>query len=803
MDVRTVKVLNVGTDDGRSRRRPVVSLLRHVRLRLWDCRISLLSILLGFVILTAMPPVQDLLLEIKGLPSIIGFATIVLVFWTIPVHNAAARAIRRIERPFDPGQKSSARWAKIIDRSLPTLLGFATLFVFHFAAGRIARSLETTNGVPEIEAAVVVLRTARICFAGAAVVFVAYVVWHEHVLRHNTTSFVGGIFSAMPTALGLVTFLVLALAIFDPSEFVWQVGREDLLPLILGGWVPLFSYLALLSRRTRWPLTTLAIVGFFLLGTFADRFHDVRTFKSLLWQDAQAGGPDVVRRQVFLDPAVASWMAANGCSGNAERCPPVVLIAAGGGGSRAAFYTGTILGAILDATRANPTRYHDIGKAIFAMSGVSGGALGVTLARTALADSTDGRPPCRHSEANWFGYGAREKDPRDSWRSCLQLLAAGDYLSPILLGATMRDSLAFFVSLVTGEQIADRAVLLEQAMEEHYNDIVLGERTPCGGAADRRGLCRPFGYLDLKNHERWLPLLFLSATSAHSGRQIIVPDLQIGVDSPDPRRCTELYPFSPSVFAIMASGAPAGQSLDPATDCTYPGLAQADDIRLSTAVVISARFPVLSPQGNLRDRAGAVVAQVLDGGLFDNSGIEALLPLIPALEGKGLHPLLVEIGNRPWENEPGTYRIPGRPADRDDPRYVRIDTQPQSTWADTIDAIISLNALNSIRSGHEERVENEAIAAVTKDGQGTFVSPRLYPVIRSPDVADNDLCDDNPNLHFSLRNLSASWWLSPLVQRVIDYQLCDARDALLLRDVMAKMAINASDHQADVVSPAE
>jgi hypothetical protein len=78
---------------------------------------------------------------------------------------------------------------------------------------------------------------------------------------------------------------------------------------------------------------------------------------------------------------------------------------------------------------------------------------------------------------------------------------------------------------------------------------------------------------------------------------------------------------------------------------------------------------------------------------------------------------------------------------------------------------------------------------VTEDAQGLYVSPRLYPVTRPPGSTKDDLCDEKPNLRFSLRNLTMSWWLSPLLQEVIDDQLCDPRDALLLRDVLAGMAI--------------
>ena len=501
-------------------------------------------------------------------------------------------------------------------------------------------------------------------------------------------------------------------------------------------------------------------------------------------------------RQIRIEPAIAGWMTANGCEGKPGACPPVVLVAAEGGASRSAFYTATILGALLDTTRANPDDYYDFGRAIFAMSGVSGGALGVTLTRTALALSDErGRqgPPCRYSDPTWFGDAASGgRNPTQSWRACLQLLAAGDYLSPTILGLVFRDGLAFIVSAVTGTELADRATLLEQAMEQHFNAIVHGERTACGGPKDERGLCRPFGYLPAAAPHHWLPLLFLNAASVETGRQIIAADIDIGADSPAPGRCQEPYPFSYSVFELLASGGDSGASPVDTTDCTFPGLEKAKDIRLSTAVVMSARFPIVSPAGTLRNRADAIVERVVDGGYFDNTGLEALMPLVPLLTEAGLHPLVLHLSNRPWSFDPGTLQLPGRDFLRNEPRYVRLNPSPTGTaFTDMFEAVLSpLQALNGARSGHAERVEEAMMALLAIEDQGVYYSPRIYPSTRVTGNQSNpDLCAEIPSLRFTLRNLSMSWWLSPIVQRVIDLQLCDNRDTLLLTDILTRLKV--------------
>ena len=108
------------------------------------------------------------------------------------------------------------------------------------------------------------------------------------------------------------------------------------------------------------------------------------------------------------------------------------------------------------------------------------------------------------------------------------------------------------------------------------------------------------------------------------------------------------------------------------------------------------------------------------------------------------------------------------------------------------EAILSpLQALNGARSGHAERVEDAMMGILAIDEQGAYFSPRIYPSTRVTGNQSNpDLCAEIPSLRFTLRNLSMSWWLSPVVQRVIDLQLCDNRDTLLLTDILKRLELH-------------
>jgi hypothetical protein len=93
----------------------------------------------------------------------------------------------------------------------------------------------------------------------------------------------------------------------------------------------------------------------------------------------------------------------------------------------------------------------------------------------------------------------------------------------------------------------------------------------------------------------WLPLLMINGTSVRTGRRIITGDLS----------ASEVVPLAYDLNELR----------------TVKGASASDDIRLSTAATMSARFPIISPHGIILDRAGEVVDFVVDGGHFENDGL--------------------------------------------------------------------------------------------------------------------------------------------------------------------------------------
>jgi hypothetical protein len=88
---------------------------------------------------------------------------------------------------------------------------------------------------------------------------------------------------------------------------------------------------------------------------------------------------------------------------------------------------------------------------------------------------------------------------------------------------------------------------------------------------------------------RWTPLVFSNGTHVQTGKRIITAPVKIGPDA-----------FEDAVDFFDAFGRP---------------------VRASTAVLNSARFPVVSPAGRITGVHGTV-GHVVDGGYFENGGLE-------------------------------------------------------------------------------------------------------------------------------------------------------------------------------------
>ncbi|WP_454916969.1 hypothetical protein [Xanthobacter sediminis] len=753
---------------------------------LWVVRIPLLSVAVGLLLMLSVTQAQDTLVDVAmaGAPlaekagfsgAVAGLVAATFLLWAIPVHYAARLLVETddglaaLARRRDAEASPRDAWTRFVIRQVPRLLGALTFVAFAIGAEKAVANLPTLTDDAVSVAARGQLHLIAATMAIAAPAFFLYA-----VLRSRLTRI--GPFRAVDTALGrlcagLFRLLGIAPRTSNPDGELHATGRLLLLayaagvililianplwlarqlplafavPLIFGGWVPIFSYLSSIGRRFRFPFVTallaLSAGGVYLFGDN----HKVRTLV--------AAAPSYQR--TGIDTAVFLWMRANGCAEAPATCPRPIIVAAAGGASRAGFFTASVIGHFLDfaqhhdaftLTRADGSKLVrgawddgritpeaaqalagvDIANRIFAISGVSGGAYGAAVTAAALGARTGHATPCAGgAQPYWFGGGIA------TWQDCLESLTGGDYLTATFFGLAFHDQVQAFLE--------DRAALLEQAWERRFADIAT-----TGDAAAPWRLARPFLAAE-RDPARWVPFLVLNGTSVETGQRIITTDLQPTYAARRP----------------CPSGGPQAECPLFTHAIDFHALVRADlDVRLSTAALNSARFPAISPPGSIFQADKDVVDRIVDGGYFENYGAESALELAQAMVdvAPGLAPFVVVISN-----DPQSTLTEERTA-----RGVVVPDAPEHVWLAEVTGPI--DAISTVRGGRGRLAVTETSYWLNARF-GVRCRDNLANIKVWPEALDGT-CPIGVATPKKIRDVSMSWWLSKPVQMNLREQL--------------------------------
>ena len=324
----------------------------------------------------------------------------------------------------------------------------------------------------------------------------------------------------------------------------------------------------------------LAYVLFFFLGRWLSQGVSIALFITVLGlflsgpfnmhsvRKIAAGQPAATAAQGRLSKHIDGWLESRRSEIESAGSPyPVFIVSAEGGGIRAAFWTAGLLCAIQDAEPAFSDH-------VLGISGVSGGSLGAATFAALVGEA--------QRNAIDVPQSAGDMGP-------LQTLAGQvlgrDYLSPVLATMLIPDAAA---CLLHGEWAQDRAAVLERTFE-------LGWRQAVGTDAFQD----PMTALWRDDAIHRVPTLFMNSTEAASGRRI--------VNSP----------------VVLDPGLSSALSL--------PVTIPPHTLRLSTAVLLSARFPAISPIANLGETAEDGPLHVVDGGYVDNSGTLTAAEIVESL----------------------------------------------------------------------------------------------------------------------------------------------------------------------------
>ena len=218
------------------------------------------------------------------------------------------------------------------------------------------------------------------------------------------------------------------------------------------------------------------------------------------------------------------------------------------------------------------------------------------------------------------------------------------------------------------------------------------------------------------------------------------------------------------------------------------------DIRLATAATNSARFPIISPPGTLRQEKveekngkSDVIDRIIDGGYFENDGITTTLDLVRALQRVGLKPAVVHLANDPL---PYTRDHPSRTQQKkfgDNDWRLNSPTIPvaeDKSWLLFLRGPLGgLLATRGARSSYalqdlEASLNNKtAFAEILVYGE-----PLNGFSAKSSAIGSENGCHDvtpaEPGA--PLKDVSMSWWLSQPVQEYLDAQLALARNCVAM-----------------------
>jgi hypothetical protein len=404
----------------------------------------------------------------------------------------------------------------------------------------------------------------------------------------------------------------IVLAIFP--DVLMELGSAHALFTALLFWIAMIVGLDWLLRWGRERHHPVAIFGmkFFLIAIgilFVLGFFEARGVRELMTTGEPLPSP---ASALLSSPAtgkpgakptlvdyVSNWLETRRGEISESRPYPVFLVAAAGGGLRASYWTAGILGELQD-------RDETFSRHVLALSGVSGGSVGVGMFAALV------KARCKPSST-----GAASQQLSPACRGYAAEILKADFLAPTRYALLTRDVLSSIVSV----DVPDRAAALEQAFERSWRSVMGNDV-----------LERPLDELWQGGDTDRVPALFLNATEVGSAALVVIgPVSMVG----------------------------AGRRENAVQDAMQAAV-ESRAFRLSTAAVLSSRFPYVTPEAIIEVTTVPAadkphLLRLADGGFFDNSGTATIAEVLDALDkaamraglSNGIRPIVLIIENRP------------------------------------------------------------------------------------------------------------------------------------------------------------
>lgn len=578
-------------------------------------------------------------------------------FVTLGTYQVTAESLSRIRRP--------TQITRLFARWLSPILGAIPLFacaMAQFVAAPSRLSDEELSAIPvgsrleKLDAELAQEVGTGLLVSGGVLLFLVFVfvfaalkwgdVHRRFAQRTNEVYFFGAPFILMTIVLiAAVTALFIAMPVMLP-QILGVFGVTTIFVLSVAGFLIHFS---LLSIRDRLPY----IPAIFALAVIAALFdwndnHAVRTVYDPLSATGDPA-PTIAKRSsserlsaadTTAEDEFRKWYESRDDLAAFEEYP-VYIVTAQGGGIYAAYQSAIFLARLQDYC---PAFAHHL----FAISSVSGGSVGAATFAAALRESIMKRPagpksvwlsdPCpRISE--YFSKAITPKQGVFAQAGDLEpqvkKVLSADFLSPLVAATLFQDFTQRFVPYPI--PIFDRARALEFAFEDATANLAPNDINPFTES-----------FLDMRDAKKAdMPALLMNTTDAATGRRVLLAPFRVepqpndGCGSQATAKAGSIVHFQS--LGQLSSGGPRPL-----------------DVSLSTAALMSARFPWVTPAATVPVADGRFKPsdklRLVDGGYVDNSGVETALDLIECLAavqkeiaGKAKNNVFLRDGTTPYK----------------------------------------------------------------------------------------------------------------------------------------------------------
>ncbi len=278
-----------------------------------------------------------------------------------------------------------------------------------------------------------------------------------------------------------------------------------------------------------------------------------------------------------------NWVTDRGAAiDSAQGTYPVYFVLANGGASRSGYWTASVLGKLEDATANTPDPFS---RHVFCLSGTSGGGVGVATFFSLL-----------------YERSKMSSDVNVSYLRSARLFLKKDFLTHTLAHMLGPDYFKYIFH-INNDDLSDRAGALEETIEAGARTVNDTLRAP---------MDQPFSkMIALRNQSYNLPVLCINTTRMQDGNPAVVTNIRLN---------KEIFNNREDVLDVL------NDTLD---------------MRLSTASILGARFPYISPAGRIdqwlpervrvKKSDSMLIHYFVDGGYFDNSGAGVVQEMMRAM----------------------------------------------------------------------------------------------------------------------------------------------------------------------------